>query len=358
MFKDKLNNYIFQEIIKSYLLVLASLSLLIWVAQAAKHLSLITEAGLSIKTYVYYIVLIFPKIASQLMIISFLISLFLSILKLQDNKEFEIFWLTGISKIKITFIIFKISFLPTIIALIFYLYIVPHTNIQSRELLSNSEFSMVNSLVKKNNFNSPLKKLTIFVNKNDNKGNLEKIYIFEEFKTIISKKGRVVNINEKNYLELIDGFIHEKNNNQNIEVIKFEKTYFDFTKYQTEITKYPKLQERNTKWLFEQYFFFKNKDKNILEELHKRIFKPLFIPLISFICCFLLYSNSEKINLLKLKVYIFSFATLLIIFLEILINLSVKKIFFQIILYLSPTLSLFFCFIILKKFFKNEPKYK
>ena len=62
MFKDKLNNYIFQEIIKSYWLVLLSLSLLIWIAQAAKHLSLITEAGLSVQTYVYYIILIFPKI--------------------------------------------------------------------------------------------------------------------------------------------------------------------------------------------------------------------------------------------------------------------------------------------------------
>ena len=358
MFKNKLNNYIVSEILKSYALVLISFSLLIWIAQAAKNLNLITESGLSIQTYCYFILLIFPKILSQLMIISFLIGAFLTILKLLDTKEIEIYWLAGISKLNIAFTIFKISFLPTALALIFYVYLVPHTNFKSREVLANSQFSIINSLVKKNNFNSPLKKLTIFVNKNDNKGNLEKIYIFEELKTIIAKKGRVVNINDNNYLELIDGFIHEKNTQQNITVVKFEKTIFDFTKYQTEITKYIKLQENSTSWLIKKYKSDKKKNNNILEEIHKRIFKPLFIPLIAFLCCFLLYTNNEKINLVRLKIFIFSLSTILIISIEILINLSVKNHVFQNIFYMLPLIGSVLIFYLLKNFLKKEPIYK
>ena len=357
MFKNKLNNYIIQEILKSYLLVLISFSLLIWIAQSAKNLSLITESGISIKTYTHFVFLLFPKIMSQLMVISFLIGSFLTILKLLETKEIEIYWLAGISKLNIAITIFKISIVPTILALFFYIYIVPYTNFKSREVLSQSQFSMVNSLVKKNNFNSPLKKLTIFVNKNDNKGNLEKIYIFEEFKTIIAKKGRVVNINDNNYLELIDGFIHEKNQQKNITVIKFEKTIFDFTKYQTEITKYTKLQERSTAWLIREYKK-NNKKKDILEEIHKRIIKPLFIPLVAFLCCFLLYTNNEKINLIKLKILIFSLSTFLIILIEILINFSVKNYLFQNIFYILPIIGIIFVFYILKNFLKNEPIYK
>jgi len=356
MFKNKLNNYIVSEILKSYALVLISFSLLIWIAQAAKNLNLITESGLSIKTYCYFILLIFPKIASQLMIISFLIGAFLTILKLLDTKEIEIYWLAGISKLNIAFTIFKVSFVPLIIALLFYIYIVPLTNFKSREILANSEFSMINSLVKKNNFNSPLKKLTIFVNKNDNKGNLEKIYIFEEVKTIIAKKGRVVNINNNNYLELIDGFIHEKNPQQNITVVKFEKTIFDFTKYQTEITKYTKLAERSTLWLFKNYKLSKSKD--MLEEIHKRIVKPLFIPFVAFLCCFLLYTNNEKINLTKLKIFIFSLSTLLIIFIEILIGFSAKNYLLQTFFYMLPLMGTTLTFFSLKNFLKKEPTYK
>ena len=356
MFKNKLNNYIVSEILKSYALVLISFSLLIWIAQAAKNLNLITESGLSIKTYCYFILLIFPKITSQLMIISFLIGAFLTILKLLDTKEIEIYWLAGISKLNIAFTIFKVSFVPLILALLFYIYLVPLTNFKSREILANSEFSMINSLVKKNNFNSPLKKLTIFVNKNDNKGNLEKIYIFEELKTIIAKKGRVVNINDNNYLELVDGFIHEKNQQQNITVVKFEKTIFDFTKYQTEITKYTKLAEQSTSWLFKNYKLSKN--KNILEEMHKRIVKPLFVPFVAFLCCFLLYTNNEKINLTRLKIFIFSLSTILIILIEILIGLSTKNYLLQIFFYMLPLLGVALTFFLLKNFLKKEPMYK
>jgi len=356
MFKNKLNNYIVSEILKSYALVLISFSLLIWIAQAAKNLNLITESGLAIKTYCYFILLTFPKILSQLMIISFLIGVFLTTLKLLETKEIEIYWLAGISKLNIAFTIFKVSFLPTILALFFYVYLVPHANFKSREILANSEFSIINSLVKKNNFNSPLKKLTIFVNKNDNKGNLEKIYIFEELKTIIAKKGRVVNIDDNNYLELIDGFIHEKNQQQNITVVKFEKTIFDFTKYQTEIAKYTKLAEQSTLWLFKNYKSKKNKD--MLEEIHKRIFKPLFIPFVAFLCCFLLYTNNEKINLTRLKIFIFSLSTILIIFIEILIGLSTKNYLLQFLFYMLPFIGTVFAFYLLKNFLKKEPIYK
>jgi len=372
MFKNKLNNYITQEILKSYFLVLISFSMLIWIAQSAKNLNLITEFGLSIKNYCYFIFLIFPKILSQLMVISFLIGVFLTILKLLETKEIEIYWLAGISKLNIAITIFKVSFFPTILALFFYIYLVPYSNFKSREVLANSEFSMINSLVKKNNFNSPLKKLTIFVNKNDNKGNLEKIYIFEEFKTIIAKKGRVINIKDNNYLELIDGFIHEKNQQQNITVVKFEKTIFDFTKYQTEITKYTKLQERSTSWLLKEYknnqkkyeqnkkkfLNYKNSNIDVLEEIHKRIFKPLFIPFISFICCFLLYTNNEKINLNRLKIFIFSLSTFLIIFIEIIIGLSTKNYLLQTFFYMLPLIGTVLTFNLLKNFLKKEPIYK
>ena len=55
MFKNKLQNYFILETLKSYLFVLASLSLLIWITQATRYLYLVTETGLSIKVYAEYV---------------------------------------------------------------------------------------------------------------------------------------------------------------------------------------------------------------------------------------------------------------------------------------------------------------
>ena len=354
MFKNKLKNYFAKEILKSYFFVLATLSLLIWITQSARLLYLVTDTGLSINTYVNYIIFLIPKSISQLMVISLLISFFLSIMKFQTNKELEIYWLSGISKMEIVFLVIKTSLLLTALALFFYIYLAPISSKKSRELIANSEFSLVNSLVKKNNFNSPLKGLTIFVNKNDNQGNLEKIYIFENNKTIISKTGRVLNIDEKNYLELSDGVVHEKNTQNNITTIKFQKTLFDFTKYQRNIVTQPKVQERDTFWLLDEYG--KSKNPSVLYEIHKRIFKPLLIPIIAILCCFTLYVNNEKINLNKIRISIFSFSTLFIIFFEVLLDFSAKSIYFKYFLYSLPVLGSYLFLLLLSKFLKSEAK--
>ena len=354
MFKNKLKNYFAKEILKSYFFVLATLSLLIWITQSARLLYLVTDTGLSINTYVNYIIFLIPKSISQLMVISLLISFFLSIMKFQNNKELEIYWLSGIGKMEIVFLVIKTSLLLTALALFFYIYLAPISSKKSRELIANSEFSLVNSLVKKNNFNSPLKGLTIFVNKNDNQGNLEKIYIFENNKTIISKAGRVLNIDEKNYLELSDGVVHEKNAQNNITTIKFQKTLFDFTKYQSNIITHPKVQERNTSWLLNEYE--KEKKPSILYEIHKRIFKPLLIPIIAILCCFTLYANNEKIKLNKIRITIFSFSTLFIIFFEVLLDFSAKSIYFKYFLYSIPVLGSYLFLLLLSKFLKSEAK--
>ena len=245
MFKNKLKNYFVKDFLKSYLFVLLSLSMLIWITQSARFLYLVTDTGLSPQTYGKYIIYLIPKIISQVTLISFLISIFLTIIKFQNNKEIEIYWLAGVSKKDIAKLFIKTSFVPTFFALFFFIYLAPFGSMKSRQILSNSEFSLVNTLVKKNNFNSPLKGLTIFVKENDNRGNLEKVFIFENNKSIISKKGRVVSVNNKNFIELSDGFIHEKNKKNNIEVVKFETTMFDFTKYQTDIVKSLKIQEKS-----------------------------------------------------------------------------------------------------------------
>ena len=266
----------------------------------------------------------------------------------------EIYWLSGISKKTIIWTILKISLVPTFIAFFLYVYLAPMTGLISRTILANSEFTFINALVKKNNFNSPFSNLTVYVSENDNRGNLKKVYLFENNKTIIAKRGKVLNVNDKNYLQLIDGFVHEKNQNNKIQIIKFEKTLYDFTKYQSNLTTYPKLQERSFLWLLNE--FKKNKKQNsVLFEIHKRIFKPLFIPIIALLCCFILYGNNEKFNLVKLRFFIFTLTIFFIIFFGILLNLSSSNIFFQYFLYLFPICGGITIYFILQKFIQNEP---
>ena len=77
--------------------------------------------------------------------------------------------------------------------------------------------------------------------KNDN------VFIYEKTRTIIAKTGEVLSNDEGSYLKLYNGITHEKNN-QNINVINFESTIFDFSKYRMQNIKTLKFNERSTKY--------------------------------------------------------------------------------------------------------------
>ena len=61
-------------------------------------------------------------------------------------------------------------------------------SIKGRNILANSSFSIANSLMKEKNFNTPLQGITVYVDKNNKKGILENIFIYEKKKIILYNK--------------------------------------------------------------------------------------------------------------------------------------------------------------------------
>jgi lipopolysaccharide export system permease protein len=248
--------------------------------QAVRLLDLITEFGNPISIYTKYIFLRFPKVYEETFLLSFAISAFFLFSKFENSNEISIYFLSGINK----FQIYKKCILFSFILFIFYLflsvYISPLLSFKGRELLGKSEFNLINSLVKEGNFNSPLDGLTIYVNENDEKGNLKGIFIYEKNRTIIAEKGEVLSNNNGYYLKLINGTTQEKIND-NFNIIKFQSTIFDFSKFSLRNTTYPKFSERNIFWIYSHMNDIEKKYKEIREEFNKRAIKPFFI----FILC-------------------------------------------------------------------------
>lgn len=340
MFKNKIYQYFFLEFFKVFLLVTASISILVWMTQAARLLDLITELGNPTKTYLIYLILSYPKILENTFLLSFLISIFFLLSKLDSSKELSIYWFSGISKKKIYEAILISSLIVIIVNLLLSIYIAPASSLKARMFLGKSKFSLVNALVKEKNFNSPLKGLTIYVDENDKKGNLKNIFIYEKDRTIIASKGRVLNDEDKTYLELTKGFTQEKFNDS-INYINFNKTVFDFSKYQSRNTLYPKHTERDIFWVMKN---MNNKNistyKEIREEFNARLIKPFFSLIIALFGCMLLYSNNEKINTLKFRTGVYLLSIFFLILNQALIGFSGKSYYH----------SIFYAFIIFVEF--------
>ena len=323
MFKNKIFKYFLSEFFKIFLTVSLLFSILIWMTQAARLLELITEYGNPISIYLKYIVFKFPKIYEDTFIISYTVSIFFLFSKFEDSKEINIFYLSGINKIDIYKRCILFSFVLFLIYFIITVFVSPLSGFQGRQLLGKSEFNLVNALVKEGNFNSPLKGLTIFVNKNDQKGNLDGIFIYEQNRTIIAKSGKVVSGVNGHYLKLINGITQEKTGDT-LNSIKFESTVFNFSKFSLRNTTYPKFTERDILWIYSNLKKPNSKIDEIRQEFNRRTIKPFFIFIICTIGSFLLFSNSEKFNIKKFKYLIYLISFILIIINQITLGLSGK----------------------------------
>ena len=359
MKKNKLGYYFILEFLKNYLSILLAFGLVIWITQAVRLLDLISEDGNSIAIYFLYILSILPKILTRISIIIFFISLFVTISKFEDHNELKALWFSGVDKKKFFYFLFKFSILFVFLLVLIRLFLVPYFSNFSRYLLLNSTVGSIAPLIKYNNFNNPLKKITIYVGKKNQINELEDIILYEnnadKSKTIIAKTGIIINENNKNLLVLVNGSIQEESNSRKITIIDFDKITLDLSQYSKKTVDYYKLKEIST---FDLFRNLKNKDytQNIdaINELNNRIINPLFIPSLAILAFLLMTTSKEYINKTALKIIIFFFGVLIIVISEVLLNISSKKINILILLYIAPFFFLTVNWLLLNYFIKTE----
>lgn len=354
-----------------YLLLIASISLIVWTIQAVNFLDFVTEDGHGFFMYIQYSLLNFPKIVSKLMPILLFISIYIIINRYEDSNELKIFWLTGITKLEFINKLLIYSLLILFILMSLTSYLVPLSQKKSRTLIQESNIDFFPSLINEGTFIDTVQGLTIYVNKK-NRNTYENIFLKEANKNssriIFAKRGELINTNNERVFMLFDGNIVNINS-KNINQFDFEMTKFDLKNYLTKSTTDFKLQEQHTLELLKCYYFFinlqkiKNKNLNncdnkesILEvqsELFKRIIKPFYIIIFSLIAGFLVLQNKENYIFRKYRIYIFLLGIFFIVLTEFTNTLSSKNFAVLISLVIIPIIIFFIIYYLFIKYQKS-----
>ena len=348
--KKTIYRYFLYDFLRYFVVIVFALTSIIWTIQAVNFLDLVTDDGHAFTIYLLYSLLTVPKIATKIIPFAFLITSIITILKFEKDNELIALWTSGLNKIHIVNLIFRISLLLMIVQLLMSCFLTPQTLNVSRSILKNSELQFVPSLLREKQFNDTVKGLTIFVGKKKPNKIYEDIFIRDDFKvltdisnkssTIFAKSGFVTE--DENSLVLVDGNIQKLDERGNVSIVKFKKTILNLSGLSTKTISEPKIQETSTisilmclraqsdflsqsklindplkqkwdKWLYEHNC--NSLDKNLRDtksELNRRFGMPMFIPVVSLIACFLLSSRREK-KLSFYKKYICFFIGLFLI---------------------------------------------
>ena len=324
------------ETTQFFILSCCAVTIIVWVIQAVNYLEFVTEDGHSFKIYFLYTIYSLPKIFNKLLPFMFFFSIFFTLIKYEEQNQTLIFWTNGINKITFVNIIIRYSLIFFFINLIFSLILVPYSQDKARSFLRESNIDYFPLLIKPKKFIDTVEKLTIYSD-NKNQNSLENIMIKDSFsksksKIIFAKRGYFSENNGSNFLILTNGKILNINDGKT-NSFDFNETQFNLSKYTSKTTKTPKIQEVNTKNLFDCLIKEKvnlNNDgklnKNLIfncdktmalknkisQELFSRIFKPFYIPLLALIGSLLLIKskNSQGFSNYKFKIFALGVATI------------------------------------------------
>ena len=354
-----------KDCVNFFLLVIFTISIIIWVLQAVNYLDFVIEDGHGFLVYFKYTLLSFPKIISRIFPFAIFLAFSYILLKYENKNELVIFWNFGIKKINFINFFIKFSLWFVLVSLLLNAVITPFAQDKARSFIRSSNLDFFESVLKPKKFIDVIRNLTIYFDEKNKNGELINIFLNEKTDVNNSQTtfAKTAEINVKSNTKILTLYDGRSINviNGKISEFEFSKTDYNISKFSSNTIMHQKTQEVTTIDLIRCLLFFNNliKNKNVLKinncissnleniykELYSRLIKPLYVTfLISIALLFILKSKSDNtFGINKYKIYLFAF--LFIIFLEtsskfigtnIMQNLflSILPIFFTLFIYL------------------------
>ncbi len=356
-----------QDILVFFATTILIMGLIVWTLQAVNYFDFVTQDGHGLKVYFYYTVLNFPKIIHRILPFIFFISLFYIIINYEKKNELSIFWINGISKIKFLNKILYFSIVLMVLQILIGAYISPFSQFKSRNILKDSNIDFFTSLIKEKKFINVVKDLTIFIDKKNEDGSYSDIFIDDSTKKnskmIYAKDGVLIDNNKVKIFRLFNGKVIN-NEESKINVFEFEQIDFNLLDFTSNTITVPKIQEISSISLMNCFFQIKVNEinsfrcedslkKEIKQELIKRFYKPIYIPIITILCCFLITTSQNKINYNRMRKLIFVITFLLLVFSETSLRYSATSNFSMIIYFFTPLIIFSIAYMIFYRMVKN-----
>ena len=315
-----------------FVLMCLIVGLIVWTIQAVNYFDFVVQDGHGIKTYFFYIILNFPKIIHRIIPFIFFISLFYIIIDYELRNELLIYWTSGVSKLNFANKVIIFSLILTFFQIVIGGFFSPYSQFKGREILKESNIDFFTSLIKEGKFINAVDGLTIFINKKNQDDTFENIFIDDSSKNvskmIYAKNGSILENDKRKIFKLFNGQVINKDKDK-INSFQFDEIDFNLADYSSNTILVAKIQEIPSLILFKCRFNYQNKisdidkysfscgninnlKKEIDQELFKRFYKPLYIPLIAIMCCFLIIVPRNNAHYKKHRKIVF-FMTILIL---------------------------------------------
>ncbi|MGI8725715.1 MAG: LPS export ABC transporter permease LptF [Methyloceanibacter sp.] len=229
--------YVLRQVTNAFVVILLTLTSVVWLATALKELDLITSQGQGLGLFLHMTLLSLPSLIALIAPNAVLMAALYTLDRMNGDSELIVMTAAGapIWRIGAPFII--LASVVSVAILVTNLYVTPASMRALRTLVTPVRADIVSQVLQPGRFSSPESGLTFHIRDRAMNGDLLGLLVQDErddkeVMSYLAERGRILSNEDGDYLVMMDGYVHRYDSeakDKNVQIVAFDQNVLDLS---------------------------------------------------------------------------------------------------------------------------------
>lgn len=303
---DLYSRYVFKQVANALLMILGSITVIVWIATSLKQVENIAGGGFWL--FFQMTTLAMPQAMTIVAPFALLIAVLYSLYRLNIDSELIVMTASGATVWRFVRPYALLGFIVAGLVLFNNLVVQPASMQKLREFIIQVRTDLISHVLLPGKFSSPTGRLTFHIRDRSENGNLLGLLVHDErnpkqLLSYLAEVGEMIKLDGRSYLKMSRGHIHRKlEGKDGVQIVKFDEYVFDLSEFGKASSGplHYKPKERYLSQLFNPLESEKKSEKamgRIRAEIHDRFAStlyPIFFIVLAVACLGLAKSTRQS----------------------------------------------------------------
>jgi lipopolysaccharide export system permease protein len=231
--------YMLRQVTNAFLVILLTLTAVVWLATALRELDLITSQGQGILLFFQMTLLSLPSLVALIAPNAMLMAALYTLDRMNGDSELIVMTAAGAPIWRIGAPLLLVGAIVAIGILLANLFVTPAASRELRSFVTQVRADLISQVLQPGRFSSPEVGLTFHIRDRSMTGDLLGLLVQDErdpkqVMSYLAEKGRIISNDDGSYLVMFDGYVHRynaENTDKSVQIIAFDQNMLDISEF-------------------------------------------------------------------------------------------------------------------------------
>jgi lipopolysaccharide export system permease protein len=290
------SRYVFRQVANAFVIILVTLTTIVWLATALKQLDLIVSQGQGFVLFLKMTVLSLPSLMALIAPNAMLMASLYTLDRMNGDSELIVMTAAGAPVWRIGAPFVLLASMVCVVILICNLWVMPASMRALRALITQVRTDVISQVLQPGRFSSTEPGLTFHIRDRSPTGDLLGLLVHDErdeklVMSYLAERGRIISNDDGAYLVMFEGHVHRyevKDPSKGVQIVAFDQYVLNISDFSAKDTSSKELRPRErylSELLNPDPKLLKNKGASgqLRTELHDRFSTPFYPLLFAFL---------------------------------------------------------------------------